>query len=136
MQRLVGGDTTDQPHHPQPFSERSLTMRYPTANPVVSCSVAVTALFASSLSAAAGADVSDYELRRLFEPTEAERAQEHAGRIYIYDGLRDVDIRRAMREEFERVEHMMFIREKRTDEHGEVKTNPATGEAVVEDDGC
>lgn len=111
-------------------------MRYPTTNTVISCSVAVTAVFASTLSAAPGADVSDYELRRLFAPTEAELAQEHDGRIYIYEGLRDVEIRRAMREEFERVEHMMFIREKRTDEHGEVKTDPATGEDLVEDDGC
>ena len=106
------------------------------ANTIVSCGVALTALFGSTVSAAPSADVSDYELRRLFEPTEAELAQEHDGRIYIYDGLRDVDIRRAMHEEFERVEHMMFIREKRTDEQGEVKTDPATGEAVVEDDGC
>lgn len=113
--------------------QRSVTI---AANTIVSCGVAVTALLASTVGAAPSADVSEYELRRLFEPTEAELAQEHDGRIYIYDGLRDVDIRRAMREEFERVEHMMFIREKRTDEQGKVQTDPATGEAIVEDDGC
>ena len=114
-------------------SHRTLTLG---ANPVFSWSVTVAGLLASTVSAAPSADVSDYELRRLFEPTEAELAQEQDGRIYIYDGLRDEDVRRALREEFERVEHMMFIREKRTDEQGDVKTDPATGEAIVEDDGC
>jgi len=31
---------------------------------------------------------------------------------------------------------MMFIREKKTDGKGEVLKDPATGEDVVEDDGC
>jgi hypothetical protein len=82
------------------------------------------------------ADVREIELRRLFEPTQSELEQETEGRIYIYDGLRDKDVERAMEEEFDRVENMMFIREKKTDEKGEVLKNPETGEAVVEDDGC
>lgn len=82
------------------------------------------------------ADVRDIELRRLLEPTEAELQQEAAGRIYIYDGLRDTDVERAMEEEYERIENMMFIREKKTDEKGEVLKDPATGQDVVEDDGC
>jgi predicted transcriptional regulator len=81
-------------------------------------------------------DVRDIELRRLFEPTEAEREEESTGRIYIYDGLRDFDVERAMRDEYDRIENMMFIREKKTDGKGEVLKNPATGEDVVEDDGC
>jgi hypothetical protein len=82
------------------------------------------------------ADVRDIELRRLLEPTEVELQQEAAGRIYIYDGLRDTDVERAMEEEYERIENMMFIREKKTDEKGEVLKDPATGQDVVEDDGC
>jgi hypothetical protein len=82
------------------------------------------------------ADVREIELRRLFEPTTSELAQEEKGRIYIYDGLRDKDVQRAMKEEFDRVENMMFIREKKTDEKGEVLKDPETGEVVVEDDGC
>lgn len=81
-------------------------------------------------------DLGDIERRRLFEPSEAELRAEAAGRIYIYDGLRDVDVTRAMEEEFERVESMMFIREKKTDQKGEVLKNPETGVAIVEDDGC
>jgi hypothetical protein len=80
-------------------------------------------------------DVRDIDLRRLFEPTEAEREEEATGRIYIYDGLRDIDVERAMRDQYDRFENMMFIREKKTDGGGVLK-DPATGEDVVEDDGC
>jgi hypothetical protein len=91
-------------------------------------------LLASAISRAA--DVRDTELRRLFEPTQAELRGEADGRIYIYDGLQDTEVDRAMQEEFERVESMMFIREKQTDENGEILKDPETGEDVVQDDGC
>jgi hypothetical protein len=86
--------------------------------------------------AAFAADVSEIERRRLFEPSEAELRAEADGRIYIYDGLPDTDIDRAMEEAFERVESMMFVRVKATDKMGEVRKNPATGEELVQDDGC
>jgi hypothetical protein len=86
--------------------------------------------------AAAAADVSDIELRRLFEPSTSERAAEAKGEIYIYEGLRDIDIQRAMDEEFGRVENMMFIRTIKTDETGKTARDPETGEAVASDDGC
>jgi hypothetical protein len=41
-----------------------------------------------------------------------------------------------MEEEFDRIEGMMFIREKKTDENGAVLKDPETGKDVVEDDGC
>lgn len=81
-------------------------------------------------------DVSEIELRRLFEPTQAELSAEQEGRIYIYDGLRDTDIQRALEEEFNRVENMMFIRTIKTDKEGEIKRDEETGEVEVEDDGC
>jgi hypothetical protein len=93
-------------------------------------------VFLGASGAVSAADVREIELRRLFEPTTSELAQEEKGRIYIYDGLRDKDVQRAMKEEFDRVENMMFIREKKTDEKGEVLKDPETGEVVVEDDGC
>lgn len=81
-------------------------------------------------------DLSEIEKRRLFEPTAAERAAERAGQIYIYDGLRDSTVQRAMDEAFDRIESMMFIRTEKTDESGEVVKDPETGVAVVQDDGC
>ncbi|WP_296898213.1 hypothetical protein [Thiohalocapsa sp.] len=91
---------------------------------------------AACFGAASAADVSDIELRRLFNPTAAELASESEGRIYIYDGLTDVDVQRALNEEFERVEHMMFIRTRKTDDTGKVKRDAESGTVEYEDDGC
>jgi len=96
--------------------------------------LAPLALVAADCAMAEG--LRDIELRRLFEPTPAEIRAEKAGRIYIYDGLRDVDVERALEEEFERVDNMMFIRIQKTDETGAVKRNEETGELEYEDDGC
>ena len=85
---------------------------------------------------AADDDIAAIELRRLLEPTPSEIVQEEEGRIYIYDGLSGSDIERAMSEEFDRVENMMFIRVRKTDADGEPVRDPDTGAAEVEDDGC
>jgi hypothetical protein len=82
------------------------------------------------------AELRDIELRRLFDPSASEVQAEHSGRIYIYEGLRDTDVVRAMEEEFDRIESMMFIREQITDEDGKVKEDPETGTPVYQDDGC
>lgn len=83
------------------------------------------------------ADVRQIELRRLFEPTPAELRAEQAGRIYIYEDLRDTDVARAMEQEFDRIESMMFIRVQRTDGKGEVMTDPESGvPMMISDDGC
>lgn len=86
--------------------------------------------------AAAMADARDAQLRRLFEPTPADLRQEQVGKVYIYEGLTDADIARAMDEAFDRVDSMMFIRVPVTDDKGEVVKDPETGENVVQDDGC
>jgi len=95
-----------------------------------------TALALAAPLPAAAADVSEIELRRLFEPTKAERAEEEKGQIYIYEGVRDTDVQRALDEEFERVQNMMFIRTIKTDDEGEAERDPHTGDVEVEDDGC
>jgi hypothetical protein len=81
-------------------------------------------------------DVSEIERRRLFDPTLAELQAEAAGRVYIYEGLRDTDVERALDEEFKRVQNMMFIRVKPTDAAGKTRKDPTTGAAYVQDDGC
>jgi hypothetical protein len=45
-------------------------------------------------------------------------------------------VQRALNEEFERVDNMMFIRTRQTDAHGAVKRDEDTGEVEYEDDGC
>jgi len=98
--------------------------------------VAVLVLLSCSAGVLQAGDVSEIELRRLFEPTETELAAEANGRIYIYEGLRDVDVQRALEDEFGRVEHMMFIRTRKTDEEGQVERDKDTGAVQYEDDGC
>lgn len=96
--------------------------------PLILAAAAVTPLMA--------ADVRNIELRRLFEPTPSELQAERSGRIFIYEGLTDRDVDNAMEREFDRIEHMMFIRVKKTDAKGEVQKDAETGAAVVYDDGC
>jgi hypothetical protein len=98
--------------------------------------LAVCATIGVTSGQAWSADVSEIELRRLFQPTDAELAAEERGRLYIYEGLRDTDVQRALDEEFERVDNMMFIRTRKTDQAGEVKRDEETGEEEYEDDGC
>jgi hypothetical protein len=108
--------------------------KQPTSTATLVTTTALSATLVSSMAVAA--DVSEFEQRRLFSPTEAELASEAEGRIYIYDGLTDIDVQRALNDEFDRVENMMFIRTKKTDEAGEVKRDADTGEVEYDDDGC
>ena len=102
----------------------------------ISRPISVFALCLVVAAPATAADVRDIELRRLFEPSQGELAAEASGRIYIYEGLRDRDVERAMADEFERVDSMMFIRVEKTDEQGEVKRDPETEAPATYDDGC
>ncbi len=78
--------------------------------------------------------VEQMQQRRLFEPTEAELRQEADGSIYIYDGLKDKSVQRALDTEFERVGSMMFIRTIATDDRGVPMRDPYTGELHQDDD--
>lgn len=69
----------------------------------------------------------DYQTRLLLDPSESQLRAEARGRIMIYDGLDEAVVERALDEQFERIEHMMFTGTRR----------PAPdGEGVVDDDGC
>lgn len=69
-----------------------------------------------------------WQLRRLFEPTQGELKQESRGRVVIYDGLEAKHVERAMKEEFDRIGSMMFIHIKKRKPSGEV--------AAYDDSGC
>ena len=74
------------------------------------------------------------EIRRLFEPTESELRKEAAGSVYIYQGMTDRAVKQAMEDEFERVEHMMFVNTIRTDVQGKPLRDPDTGLIAADDD--
>jgi len=69
-----------------------------------------------------------YQYNALFKPSENQLKAEARGHVLIYDGLSQKTIERALDEQFDRIENMMFIRIH--------KTVAGDGEDSVEDDGC
>lgn len=92
-----------------------------------------------AMTAGANADsssVSSWQMARLFAPTQADLNAEAKGRVMIYDGLTDKTVERAFDEQFDRLEHMMFMRVVVTDDSGKARQSES-GEVVTEsDDGC
>jgi hypothetical protein len=61
-----------------------------------------------------------WQLRRLLLPNERELEHESKGNVYIYEGLTDRQVEDAMSRHFDRIEYMLFLGTKRTDESGKV----------------
>lgn len=103
---------------------------------LASCVLMLT--LGASLAGPAKADpmVASWQMKRLFQPTRTDLAAEARGRIMIYDGLTDKTVARALDEQFDRVDAMMFTRTVVTDEAGSPRRDSDTGEIVTEDDGC
>jgi hypothetical protein len=94
---------------------------------------------ATGMAAAANADsasMKSWQMTRLFEPTQADRKSEDKGRVMIYDRLTDKDVERALDEQFDRLEHVMFTRVIVTDESGEPRRSEDGAVVTESDDGC
>jgi hypothetical protein len=85
------------------------------------------ALGQSEAAAPSGSGPDSWQLTQLHTPTSSLRQAEQRGRVTIYDGLTIAEVDRAMDEQFERIDSMMFIRTKHPAPDGQVE---------VEDDGC
>jgi hypothetical protein len=95
----------------------------------------ISTIFSNSL-LADGAPARNWQLSLLFDPGEQQYDMERRGRVFIYDGLRDTEVERALDEQYDRVESMMFVNTVITDEDGLPLKDEDTGEMLVEDDGC
>ena len=69
----------------------------------------------------------EYQYQVLFSPTAAILEAEARGRIMIYDRLEFGTVERALDQQFDRIENMMFVRTVYPQENGD---------AVFEEDGC
>ena len=82
------------------------------------------------LATAAAAGAKDgFQYNALFNPTPARLRVEERGRVMIYDGLDDAAVERALDEQFDRIEHMMFIRTRQS-------SSDDDEEDTAGDDGC
>ena len=93
----------------------------------------------AAFTSVAGADedrLRNWQLTLLFNPGEQQLKVEEKGRVMIYDGMRSADVNRALDEQFDRVEHMMFTNTIMTDATGNPLRDPETGLVMVEEDGC
>lgn len=90
---------------------------------------------AGAVDPAAEANLQQWLLRRLNEPTERERAHEREGHVYVYDGLTDRAVDQALSRHFDRIEYMMFVGTRKTEPE---KTAPAEtqSETPTESPGC
>lgn len=95
----------------------------------------LTTISASLPAASDASAVQQMQQRRLFEPSESELRKESSGNVYIYDGLTDKTVQRALNEEFDRLGSMMFIRTVHTDDSGKPKRDSGTGE-ILQDHDC
>lgn len=87
--------------------------------------VLITSLALLSNASVFAAD--SFQHKMLFMPTESMLKAEAKGRIMIYDGLKSETVHRAMNEQFDRIDNMMFVR---------IHHEQDNSESSVEDDGC
>jgi hypothetical protein len=82
------------------------------------------------------AGVEAWQNNILFNPNESTLERERSGTVMIYDGISHQEIERAMQEQFNRVEAMMFVNIVHTNKDGEVLRDPVTKPGLDFDDGC
>lgn len=92
--------------------------------------------FVTVFSSAAVADDLDYEWQKqlLFSPSQQQLQLEDQGEVFIYRGVKSIDIALAMDRYFDRIGNMMFVNTVQTDDDGEPVIDPTTGEPEVDDD--
>lgn len=96
----------------------------------------LTLVMSSPQAAYSDALYSRWQMQRLLHPGEAQLKQESRGRVFIYEGLKDKEVNRVMREQFERIDSMMFVGTIVTDKSGKPKRDPKSGNVMFEDDDC
>ena len=76
-------------------------------------------VLALSMAAIPASALDSYQERVLFSPSSDILQAEAGGRIMIYDGLRNETVEKALENQFDRIENMMFVRTVYVQENGE-----------------
>ena len=71
---------------------------------------------------------------QLMAPSFDQQRLEQDGKLFIYSGLKESDIRLAMDNHHQRIGSMMFVNVVWTDAEGEPLVDPATGQVFADDD--
>jgi len=82
--------------------------------------VLVSGLFMASIPASA---VDSYQQRVLFSPSAEILQAEARGRVMIYDGLKNETVEKALDNQFDRIENMIFVRTVHIQENGEFEVD-------------
>lgn len=80
-------------------------------------------------------NLQEWQLRRLFVPNERELEHERKGNVYIYEGLTDRQVEEAMSRHFDRIEYMLFLGTRRTDQAGTL-VRKSDGRPATESSDC
>ena len=108
-------------------AHRSLVNKTGTRSHIILIVLLMSALLAPH---AWAADADDgFQYNALFSPSPAQLKAEDHGRVMIYDGLDNAVVERALDEQFDRIEHMIFI-------HTRQSSSDDDEEDTAGDDGC
>lgn len=145
MNRMLSNEMSGPVAEPRPSGRRARRTsggRRPLSGCMLAGLIFMCPLTVGAAEAQAGATVGSadanlhqWQVRRLNQPTERERQHERDGHVYVYDGMTDREVDHALSAHFDRIEYMMFV--------GTLKTVPAVaaqseGPATVETEspGC
>lgn len=100
---------------------------------------AVSMMFAVSLLTANSCQADDQAIslqsKRLNSPSKTQSNLEKDGKVYLYIGLKDKEVDRALDTQFDRIENFMFLSVIKTD-NNEKSLRTKTGELLLESDDC
>ena len=116
---LVAGDTM---HYLVKISLSALGL--------VSCATSFTSYADDSLS-----KIHNIQAKRLISPSAVQAKYEQKGKVYLYVGLKDKQVDRALDQQFDRIENFMFASIIKTDQFERALRNKK-GELLLESDDC
>lgn len=102
---------------------------------IFGCMLAAIAFPVGAAEDSAQANLEQWQLRRLNEPTERERVHEREGNVYIYDGLTAGEVDQALSAHFDRIEYMMFLGTRKT-VPADTANSKIDGDVETESPGC